>query len=210
MARSRLRVFALLILSALGGLAIGCFREGAIPNSPDGDGTRPHVKPTGWGLFADSGHHRGKLEVRPMECMAPVRGEKLLIATVLDEEGKPHGRRRVEWTLDGPGTIVEVDETGSLAGRGSKIDSKYAVSFTDTSGHTVTRGNDDPKDDFTVQTGQTWCIITSAVEGLTTVTAFAPTIANRDDGRVYVKTQWVDARGVSHLPRPCERGPNLP
>ena len=68
----------------------------------------------------------------------------MLIATVYDEEGQPRRKRRVEWMLEGVGNIVEVDESGYTLSRGSKVDNKYAISYTDYLEHTITRGNDNP------------------------------------------------------------------
>src|SRR5205085_4934375 len=68
------------------------------------------------------------------------------------------------WMLEGVGNIVEVDEDGYHAGRGYKVDSKYAVSYTDYHEHTVSRGTKDCNDDFTIRPGQTWCVVTAAVE----------------------------------------------
>ena len=48
-------------------------------------------------------------------------------------------------------------------------------------------------DDFVIRPGQTWCVITSAVEGDTHITAYAPGIANWDKGKVFVTCRWVDA-----------------
>src|SRR5439155_13918706 len=66
--------------------------------------------------------------------------------------------------------------------------------------HHVTRGNDDPNDDFMIRPGQSWCVISSAVEGDTHVTVYCPEIYNWDSNKVVVTTHWVDV-GWS-LPRP--------
>ena len=116
----------------------------------------------------------------------------MLIATVYDADDTPRRKRRVEWILEGPGTIIEVDESGVFSGRGYKVDNKYAVSYTDYFEHVVDRGNDNPDDDFAIRPGQTWCVISSAVQGLTTVTAYAPEIHDWDKNRVFTKLNFID------------------
>jgi uncharacterized repeat protein (TIGR01451 family) len=199
MAQSRRSIFALLFLAGLSGLIVGCFGGTSNPSDfpwlwPTGDIIRTHAKPPGMGYFHDFDRHACRLEVRPLDCMVPVRGEQVLVATIFDDDGKPRRKRRVEWMIEGPGNIIEVDESGYLPGRGYKVDNKYAVSYTDFFSHTIKRGGENGNDDFNIEPGQTWCIITSAVEGLTTVTVWAPEIADHANNRVYVKTQWVDGR----------------
>jgi uncharacterized repeat protein (TIGR01451 family) len=160
---------------------------------PGGSADRTHAKPAGLGYFADFDPHAKRLEVRPDAVTIPVRGTQVLIATIYDEEGRPRRKRRVEWMIEGPGTIVEVDESGYMPGRGMKVDNKYAFSHTDYFEHVITRGNDDPNDDFMIRPGQTWIAITSAVEGQTNVIVYAPEIHDWERNKVYVKLNWVDA-----------------
>src|SRR5438876_953574 len=63
------------------------------------------------------------------------------------------------------------------------------------------RGNANPNDDFVIRPGQTWCVISSAIEGDTHVTVYAPEIANWDAHKVFVTKHWVDAEWV--LPGPA-------
>ena len=44
-----------------------------------------------------------------------------------------------------------------------------------------------------IRPGQTWCVISSAVEGDTHVTVYAPEINNWDNHKVFVTKHWVDA-----------------
>ena len=103
--------------------------------------------------------------------------------------------------LEGVGNIVEVDESGFFPGRGYKVDNQYAVSYTDYCEHRITRGNDNPNDDFVIRPGQTWCVISSAVEGDTHVTVYAPEIHNWDKHKVFVTKHWVDAEWTSAAAR---------
>ena len=129
---------------------------------PTGDIVRTHAKPPGASYFSNFDPHAVHLEVRPIESTNPVRTQHVLIATVYDEKGQPRRDRRVEWMLEGVGNIVEVDESGYFAGRGYKVDNKYAVSYTDYCEHTLHRGSTSHVDDVVIHPGQTWCVITSA------------------------------------------------
>jgi uncharacterized repeat protein (TIGR01451 family) len=187
-----------LLLAAGLGLLSGCFGGSQNPSYfpyllPTGDIIRTHAKPPGSGYYANFDRHAVLLEVRPLEVTNPVRGQHVLIATVYDENGVPRRDRRIEWMIEGAGNIVEVDESGYLPGRGYKVDNHYAVSYTDYHEHRITRGNKDPNDDFVIRPGQSWCVITSAVEGDTHVTVYAPEIANWDAHKVFVTAHWVDA-----------------
>ena len=102
----------------------------------------------------------------------------MFVATVLDADGNARRKRRVEWILDGPGYIVETDESGITAGRGYLVNNQRAVSYTNHFGHTFDRGTNDPSDDFSIEPGQTWCVVSSAKPGETTLTAYAPEIQN--------------------------------
>ncbi|HKI34659.1 MAG TPA: hypothetical protein VKA46_22575 [Gemmataceae bacterium] len=160
---------------------------------PFGDIVRTHAKPTGEGAYADFDPHACRVEVRPLEAVSSVRNHYVLIATVYDDKGEPRRGRRVEWMLEGAGNVIEVDESGCFPGRGYKVDNHYAVSYTDYLEHHVTRGNDDPNDDFVIRPGQSWCVISAAVEGDTHVTVYCPEIYNWDSNKVVVTTHWVDA-----------------
>jgi uncharacterized repeat protein (TIGR01451 family) len=198
-------IFWKLLLATGVGLLPGCFGVSQNPSYfphllPTGDIIRTHAKPPGHSYFSNFDKHAVRLEVRPLDMTNPVRTQHVLIATVYDEKGVPRRNRRVEWMLEGVGNILEVDESGIFPGRGYKVDNKYAVSYTDYHEHLITRGNADPNDDFMIRPGQTWCVISSAVEGDTYVTVYAPEIANWDAQRVVVSKHWVDAEWV--LPPP--------
>ncbi len=193
-----LRAASLLLLS-------GCLGVSQNPSYfphllPTEDIIRTHAKPPGPSYFSNFDPHAVRLEVRPLEATNPVRTQQVLIATVYDEKGVPRRNRRVEWMVEGAGNIVEVDESGLFPGRGYKVDNKYAVSYTDYQEHVITRGNVDPNDDFAIRPGQSWCVISSAVEGDTHVTVYAPEIADWDKHNVFVTAHWVDAEWI--LPPP--------
>ena len=180
---------------------MGCF--GFVQNPayfpsflPAGDVIQTHAKPAGLGYYRDFDPNAHRLEVTPSTSSCKVGGQQVLIASVYDKDGTARRARRVEWMIEGPGQIVEVDESGIFAGRGYKVNSKYAVSYTDYGEHCITRGNSDPADDFTVGAGQTWCVVTSAVPGETVVTAYAPGVFNWERGRVNTKINFGGGEGV--------------
>lgn len=194
MTAGRTRI-APLLAAAL--LAAGCFNShnpGYFPHYlPGGPIEQSHAKPR-FGVFRDFDPKAAKIDVTPQNATAPLGAQIVLVATVCDKDGQPRRSRRVEWVLDGPGNIIEVDEAGVYAGRGYKVDNKYAVTYTNYGSHTITRGNDDPKDDVEIEPGQTFCVISSAVPGETTVTAYAPGVFNWERGRVVAKVAWGEGR----------------
>lgn len=195
-----------LLLAASLCLFSGCFGVTHNPSYfphliPFGDIIRTHAKPPGCGYWKNFDPHSVRIECRPLEATNPVCTQHVLIATIYDEKGETRRNRRVEWLLEGVGNIVEVDESGFFPGRGYKVDNKYAVSYTDYYEHTIDRGNLDPTDDFTIHPGQSWCVISSAIEGDTHVTVYAPEIHNWDCHKVFVTKHWVDAEW--RLPPPA-------
>jgi uncharacterized repeat protein (TIGR01451 family) len=176
----------------------GCFGVSQNPSYfpyllPFGDVIPTHAKPPGFGYFGNFDPMAVRIEVRPVQATNPVRTQHVLIATVYDAKGKPRRDRRVEWILEGKGSIIEVDESGCFPGRGYKEGTHYAVSYTNLHEHRFTRGNANPGDDFVIRPGQTWCVISSAEEGDSHVTVYVPGIHDWDKGRVFVTCRWVDA-----------------
>jgi hypothetical protein len=153
-----------------------------------------HGKPGGSGYYKDFDKHACRIEVNPEEVTVPVRTQQVIIATVYDEKDQARRKRRVEWIAEGPGNILEVDESGIMPARGYKVDNKYAVSYTDHREHTFDRGNEDPSDDFAIRPGQSWCVISSATEGTTTVTVYAPGVHDWEQSRRFIKVHFVDAK----------------
>ena len=200
-----------LLLAALAVCAGGCFsgNPSYFPYLlPPGDIQQTHAKPPGNGPYVNFDPYACRLEVRPQDTSHPVGGNHVVIATVYDASGAARRERRVEWMLEGTGQIVEVDESGCGQGRGYKVDSRYAVSYTAYREHLQTRGNGDPTDDFTIRPGQTWCVISSAVEGDTHITAYAPAIHNWDKNKVTVTTHWINAGWT--IPPPAANRAGLP
>jgi uncharacterized repeat protein (TIGR01451 family) len=139
-------------------------------------------------LFGASSY---RVEVRPQEASRPVQAQQLFVATVYDDKGTARRQRRVEWVLEGAGTIVKVDDNGILE-HGHKTDNHSAVT------HTSFREQRIPSslpgtDDVVIQPGQTWCLVSSAVEGDSFLTVYLPDAADWENHKVVVTTHWVDA-----------------
>jgi len=159
-----------------------------------GNVQQTHPKPPEGGYYSNWDPYAATIEVVPIEALNPVRTQHVLIATVRDKDGKPLPNRRVEWMIsDGVGSFVEVDESGIRASRGYKVDNRFAVTHTNNGGHVLTRGNDDPSDDITLERGQTWAVITSPVEGTTHVIAYAPGIYDWTKHKAFAQKHWMDA-----------------
>lgn len=190
---ARLAAVGLALLAIAGG---GCsYNPGYFPwVVPPGPIQQTHAKPR-LGYFHNFDRKAVRLGVEPGgQANAPLGSQIVLVATVYDKDGQPRRDRRVEWMIEGPGNIVEADESGFYAGRGYKVDNKYAVTFTSYIPKTITRGTDDDKDDTRVEPGQTFIVLSSAVPGETVVTAYAPEVFNWDNGRVVTKVLWGDQR----------------
>ncbi|MCG3181500.1 MAG: hypothetical protein BIFFINMI_03896 [Phycisphaerae bacterium] len=155
---------------------------------------RSHAKPSEGGYWMNFDSDAATLEVIPVEATNPVRTQHVFVATVKDKDGNPLPWRRVEWLIakGSVGEIVEVDESGWLSTRGYKVDNDYAVTHTNSVENTITRGNDDPSDDVHIGKGQTYCVITSPIEGDTHVIAYCPAIYDWSKHKVFVVKHWVD------------------
>jgi Domain of unknown function DUF11 len=186
--------------------ATGCMGITANPSYfpfylPPGDVVPTHAKPAGQGYFNDFDPKAQKIEVTPTQTSAATGSDVVLIATVYDRDGQPRRSRRVEWILEGPGEILEVDESGYFAGRGYIQNNQRAVSYTSYREHRFDRGTAKPQDDFTIMPGQTFCILRAAKPGETIVTALAPEIYNSDARTVTTRITWTDSQFQFPEPR---------
>jgi uncharacterized repeat protein (TIGR01451 family) len=186
-----------LLVAVVTAMLAGCsYNPGYLPYTlPGGPIVQEHAKPSGPGYFKDFDPKAYKLEVSPNQQLnAPLGASIVLVGTVVDREGQPRRSRRIEWFVDGPGNIIEVDESGVFPGRGYKVVSKYAVSYTNYFSKILTRGNTDPNDNVPIGAGQTFCVLSCALPGETVVTAYAPEVYNWENGRVVIKIVWGDGR----------------
>jgi hypothetical protein len=166
------------LLSLLSGAA-GCFGFAQNPSYfpyllPAGDIVQTHAKPISPAYYENFDPHAVRLELRPLkdvngqDVTNQVRTQHVLIATIYDEKDVPRRSRRVEWMIEGAGSIIEVDEAGVTGGRGYKVNNQYGVSYTAYCESRLSRSgnNKDKRDgDVMIRPGQTWCVISAPVEG---------------------------------------------
>jgi uncharacterized repeat protein (TIGR01451 family) len=152
-----------------------------------------HASPPGMGYYRDWDPWSIELEVTPVKDVNPVRTQHIMVATVKDKKGRPLPNRRVEWILSrgGVGDIVEIDESGYRKSRGYKVDNQYAVTHTNNFDHEIPDGKGGT---IQLKRGQTWCVITSPVEGDTHITVYAPGIHNRMKHKVFAMKHWYDVK----------------
>jgi len=196
--------FLVLLISLGPVLSSGCLGGASNPSYfpyylPPGDIIQTHAKPPGRGYFANFDPNAVLIEVEPTQCSKPIGQDQVVIATVFDDENRPRRKRRVEWILEGPGEILEVDESGMTAGRGYLVNNQRGITYTAIQGHSFTRGNDDPRDDFRIEPGQTWCIVRSMKPGETVITAYAPEIFNHDKRTAVCRLRWLDGPGGERM-----------
>lgn len=198
MQQTKRNFVGLLVTTMMVSSLIGCRHH--MPHSftwpASGDQIPTHPKPPEGGYYKNWDPYAVELTVTPTKALNPVQTQHVLIATVLDEDGEPLKNRRVEWIISegSVGDIVEVDESGWRASRGYKVDNHFAVSHTNNYDHVLDRGNDDPSDDIHLTKGQTWCVITSPIEGETYITAYAPGIYDWSKHKVFVTKTWQDVQ----------------
>ncbi|HZZ77550.1 MAG TPA: hypothetical protein VFE62_03470 [Gemmataceae bacterium] len=158
---------------------------------PSGDVIKTHAKPIGPGYYANFDPHAVDLAVEPQTMTSQVGSQVVILATVRDEKGVPRRQRRVEWKVTN-GNLIEVDEAGCLPGRGG-VEGNSAWSFTAHDENRISRGNANKADDIMVRPGQTWCVVSSPVEGDTHVQVVVPGIFNWDKRMKTTVVRWVDA-----------------
>jgi uncharacterized repeat protein (TIGR01451 family) len=159
---------------------------------------------TGIGSFLDPDPKASRLEVTASQTAAPLGSQVVLVATVYDRDGQPRRTQRVEWLLEGPGSIVAADESG-LFTRGRKLDLRSAVGYTGSAARTAS-GGANPKDDVALGPGQTFVVISSATPGETTVTARAPDVPDWDRGRAVARVVWGEGRFTFPEPATARAG----
>ncbi|MGC4002056.1 MAG: hypothetical protein QM811_02455 [Pirellulales bacterium] len=102
---------------------------------------------------------------------------------------------------NGVGTFLSVGESDRPffdhhGANPRKLDNQFAVTETAAIRRVLTRGTAAPNDDVSILPGQSWITLTSPVEGVSYVTAYAPDILGTAGNRQTAIVQWVDARWV--------------
>jgi uncharacterized repeat protein (TIGR01451 family) len=143
-----------------------------------------------------------KISITPERILAPVNSEVVLKASICGTEGYTLADEKIEWMLgrNGVGQFVEVSGKGLFHppllpfARGTKVDNYLAHGYTATGPLCITRGTADPTDDVNINRGDAWVSVTSPNEGVSHVTAFAPSVASWDQRRYNATIYWVDVQ----------------
>ena len=143
----------------------------------------------------------GAVCITPNTLVAPIGTQVVLLAAVRSREDFLLTNERVEWSIApcGVGQFLDVSAnwfSDLLFGefeRG-KVGPTLAVSTTSRSSFTLTRGTPNPADDVPVLAGQAWVSLTSPVEGVSQVTAYAPNVVGWQTNKHVATIRWVDPR----------------
>ncbi|HET6881326.1 MAG TPA: DUF11 domain-containing protein [Pirellulales bacterium] len=146
-------------------------------------------------------HDPVRVELSPAKVIAPVGCEVVMTASVCGSDGYSLARQPVEWMLasGGVGEFLMVGRRSPLdwlVGFNSgprKINNTYAVGTTSSSYLCLTRGTPTPSDDLPVERGQAWVAVTSPVEGVSYLTAYAPGVTGWDSHTQTATIHWIDA-----------------
>jgi len=164
-------------------------------------------------IFADTGGYAlptvpvsgPALIMTPREQIAPLGSEVVLIASYLGSGDRLITNEKIEWSLEGVGTLEKFD-AGSHCDllafdcvKAKKMTDRYAITKTSRVYQTIDRGTPDTTDDVHLLRGQTWVSVNSMREGTTHVTAFGSNMADWSKRTDVGIVHWVDAQWV--LPR---------
>ena len=144
------------------------------------------------------------LRVTPDRLLAPVGSEVVLKAGICSADGYLQRDRRVEWLLDSCscGKLVDVAERNQVDifrwvwDTPRKHDNNFVVGATSGQATVLNRGTPDPCDDVPVADGEAWVSVTSASEGVSRITAYAPSVGNWQFRQASATIFWVDAQWV--------------
>ena len=147
--------------------------------------------------------------VSPCRTIAPVGSEVVLLAGVRGQDQYLRTNERVEWTI-APGSVGEFLDYGKGLWRDlifgdfnwpRKISPTMAITSTSRQYLRLSRETPTPDDDVNVLRGQTWVTVSSASEGISRVTAFAPSVYGWHARKQTAVIHWVDAQWK--LPTPA-------
>ncbi|HEY2840823.1 MAG TPA: hypothetical protein VGJ26_16820 [Pirellulales bacterium] len=141
------------------------------------------------------------LTVTPARIIASVGDEVVVLGHVCDPDGYMRAHERIEWMLapGGVGQLVAINQPGPLgvleppSKRPKKVDNSYAIGMTSKKYVALTKGTPTRVDDVLVQRGQAWVTVTSPVEGVSHVTAFAPSVYEWGKRTRTATIHWIDA-----------------
>ena len=158
--------------------------------------------PTPWSAALPVG--QAHLRITPDRVLAPVGSEVVLKAGVCGADNYLVMNERVEWLLSpgGPGQFVDLGERDQVTvlrwpwDTPRKVDNTYAITSTSCVPVCLTRGTPAPSDDVQIVRGDAWITVTSAIEGTSHITAYAPAVSDWNLRRAVATIYWVDAQWV--------------
>ncbi|HTQ39578.1 MAG TPA: hypothetical protein VMJ32_11145 [Pirellulales bacterium] len=141
------------------------------------------------------------LVISPARILAQVGTEVPMFAAVCDGKGQLEPYEKVEWMLDqsSVGSLVSVNEPyrpfylDLFSSTPRKIDNSYAWSETLPINVILTRGTPQINDDMVMPRGYAWVTVTSAREGTSYVTAYAPDVYSWEVRQKSATIRWIDA-----------------
>ncbi|HEX4130006.1 MAG TPA: hypothetical protein VHZ24_08180 [Pirellulales bacterium] len=145
-------------------------------------------------------HQPVGLCITPQTIVAPVGAEVVLKAAICDQHGLTTANEKVEWMIapGGVGEFVALGENSWYdmflgAPLAKKVSSTYAVNATSSTYLCLNRGTPSHDDDVPVIKGQAWVTVSSPLEGLSRVTAYAPNVYGWDQRQRTATVYWIDA-----------------
>jgi hypothetical protein len=174
----------------------------AIVPMESASGLRPCFEESGGYAVATGAIERPALLVSPIEQIAPVGSEVVLIASYLGRRDRLVTNEKVEWNLEGVGSFLKFDQGSHcdpLFGdfvKATKKTERFLITKTSRFFQTLDRGTPETRDDLHILQGQTWVSVNSLREGTTHVTAFAPSLLDWSRRTMFGLIHWVDAQWV--------------
>ena len=150
-----------------------------------------------------------QLTLSPQSMVAPVGSEVVMLAGVVDANGQGVASQRIDWMLspDSVGQFVTLGNRDSFSifrcpsDRPRKVSNAFSIGETSSGQFSLTRGTPTPSADVVVQRGQAWITVSSATDGTSHITAFAPHVPAWDLRKQSAIIYWVDAQ--FSLPAPA-------
>ncbi len=151
------------------------------------------------------------LTVSPNGLVAPIGSEMLLKAGIIAPDRHLIPYQRIDWSINRTGvgqfTKLGFRDFGQFWGlleAPQKLDDWSAITSTAVVPITLNTSTHNPNDDVPIYRGESWVTVTSATEGTSLVTAYAPAYSefNQATSTIY----WVDAQWIFPQPAIVEPG----
>lgn len=154
------------------------------------------------------------LQVYPRTQIAPVSSEVILVGGVVGSDNHYETNAQIDWTIQegSVGEFIDVEKSSwaaFLVGdhiKPERVSPTYARTSTLRKGLVLNRGTTETTDDVTVEAGQSWASLTSAVEGTTYISAYAPAVSVWPRRRQDIQIHWVDCQWQLPAPRIAPAG----